>query len=248
MNLMKRLLQPAYLRMFQGHKSRFKCPICNYYGVFKDKRISKSPDLIRVDSKCPGCGAAERHRMLKLVITELFGSGEGQGKSVLHMAPETCMKAQISSCFDTYHTSDLLMKSVDFHEDIQNMSFDCGTYDCVVISRVLTIPPDLEASVQELRRILKDDGLVIIAEIHSHEKTVEFGEMRNARSRQIGVDILDRYAEHFSRVEQYDASRYDSRYQLINRMRLDRLIKDDYPKQVREPNQGFRELVAVCHA
>ncbi|APZ90578.1 methyltransferase domain-containing protein [Fuerstiella marisgermanici] len=248
MSVIKNVLRPAIHRMVKIGKPHFDCSICGYHGPFKDKRITRTPNLVRVDSKCLGCGAAERHRMLKLVIEELFGEGQADGKAVLHMAPEACMQPLISSKFATYHTADLFMEGVDFHEDVQDMSLASGSYDCVVISRVLTIPPDLNASIRELRRILKPDGIAIIAEIHSHQETVEFGEMRKHRSRQVGIDILNRYAEHFSRVERYDAARYGSRFQLVNRMKLDGITKDDYPVEVREQGQGFRELVAVCYA
>ena len=69
------------------------------------------------------------------------------------------------------------------------------SYDCVVISRVLAIPRDLDSSVRELRRILKQGGIAVIAENCAREKTEEFGKTINDRARIIGMDILELYRE-----------------------------------------------------
>jgi SAM-dependent methyltransferase len=243
---LKHAIRPTWYRVVFPRKEHFECPICGYRGPFKDKRISRTPDVVRADSKCLNCDAAERHRMMHLVIGDVLENWDAGRKSLLHIAPEKCLRKRLSSLFGTYHTADLFQPGVDFKEDIQAMSFPDASYDCVLVSRVLTIPPDVNASVRELRRILKPGGIAIIAEIYSHEKTIEFGEMRGSRSRQVGVDMLDLYAEHFRCVEPILSSRYDAKYQLANKILKDGRPADDYPEMVRLPGVGFLELVAVC--
>jgi SAM-dependent methyltransferase len=245
---LKQRIRPALFRLIGGGREHFTCPICNYHGPFKDKLITKSPPVVRRSSKCPGCTATERHRMMFLVLRELFADWDAAGKSLLHIAPEECLRPHLTRHFETYHTADLLRNDVDFNEDIQAMSFADGSYDCVLVSRVLTIPPDLERSVAECRRILKPGGLAIIAEIHKHEKTLTFDGMINHRSREIGIDVIDLYKDHFRKVDLYLSNRYDAEYQLINLMVAAGRPQDDFPAEVRVPGRGFQELVAIGHA
>jgi SAM-dependent methyltransferase len=243
---LKQSFRPTLFRLFRRAKPTFKCPICNYNGPFKDKRVSRDPDLVRIFSKCPGCGANERHRMLYLVFQEVFGGGKMSTGKVLHIAPEACLRPVLSQHFGTYHTADLLKRDVDFNEDIQHMSFADGVYDAVVVARVLTIPPDLEASVNEVRRILKPGGIAIIAEIYAHAETREFGRMVNSRSREMGVSSIELYRKHFAQVDLFLSDRYDGNHQLHNLMMSNGRPKDAYPETVRVPGKGFKDLVAVC--
>ena len=243
----KHALRPTLYKTFYRSKESFECPICKYQGPFKDRVIRKNPRLVRKHAKCVGCGAFERQRMLSLVIDDALANWAKSPKRLLHIAPERCLAPQLTKYFETYHTSDLFESDVDFNEDIQKMSFDTGSYDCVIISRVLTIPPDLESSVREARRILREGGMAIIAETYTLEKTNEYGEMKNGRSRVLGVDVLDLYGKHFSRVERITADRYPSTFQLRNVMMLNGKIDDNYPAEVRVPGVGFNDLVAVCH-
>jgi hypothetical protein len=52
----------------------------------------------------------------------------------------------------------------------------------------------------------------------------------------------------FERVDRIVSSSFDSRYQLVNRIRRDGEPADDYPEGVRVEGDGYMELVAVCHA
>lgn len=186
--------------------------------------------------------------MMHLVLEELFASWDTAGKSLLHIAPEACLQASLVQRFATYHTTDLFRKDVDFNEDIQAMSFAGASYDCVLVSRVLAIPPDLDASLREMRRVLRSGGIAIIAEIYKHDSTREFGAMINERSREIGIDLLEYLQQYFQRVDCYLSDRYDQRYQLANRMRLNGAVEDDFPEKIKIPGVGFMELVAVCYA
>ncbi len=243
----KQAVRPQLYRALYANRTQYECPICHYYGPFKDKRISKSPNLVRVDSKCVGCSSAERHRMMSLVVDEVLGNWNAREKSILHIAPEECLKLQLDQLFGTYHTADLLAKNVDFNEDLQCLSFPEASYDAILVSRVLTIPPDLDACLDEMARVLKPGGLAIVAEIFTHEETVEFGEMRKSRSREIGVDLLSKLSKRFQCIDRYLSDQYPAEYRLNNEMTLDGQPKDDYPSLVRIPNVGFKDLVAVCH-
>ena len=243
----KQALRPPIYKLLFKSQQQFVCPICGYEGPFLDKRISRVPDLVRSNSKCLGCASNERHRMMHLVVNKLFSSWDPGGKSLLHIAPEDCLTTELNSKFAIYHTADLLMENVDFNEDIQAMSFPNDSYDCLVVSRVLTIPPDLDASLKEIRRVLKPNGIAIVAEIFKHDEILEFGEMINFRSREIGIDLINRLEEHFSQVERYLSDSFSSSYQLANTMKLNGKPQDDFPEKVRIKNVGFMEMVLVCH-
>lgn len=248
MSALKKSLRRLYYRLVSGGRPEFHCPLCGYRGIFKDKKLYMSDSLVRQYTKCLGCDSKERHRMMHLMFEEFFPDKGDAGKRVLHIAPEDFMRPFFRERFETYHTADLFMDNVDFKEDLQKMSFQDGSYDCVVVSRVLTCPPDLEACVREMSRILAPGGVAIIAEIYSHEKTEEFGKFVGERHREIGVDAIDLYRKYFRDVELVMSGRYAAEYQLHNRILEHGRAKDDYPELVRIPGIGFKDVVALCRA
>lgn len=244
----KQLIRPKLYTILNPSREHYTCPICNYRGPFKDKSVYNTPKTVRTDSKCLGCGSTERHRLIHLVMNELTESEDFGNKSVLHIAPEDCLGTQLKSLFGKYETADLFMKNVDHKEDLQNMSFEDGSYDWVVISRVLTEPPTLLPCLDELRRIIRPGGSALIAEIFTHEKTMEFGEVVNERAREIGIDLIDMLKDRFTAVELYKGDRYDPKYQLLNRILYDKKPKDDYPSEIAVPGIGFKDMLTVCRA
>lgn len=243
----KKRIRPMFYRLFgKTMGESYQCPICQYEGPFKDKLVQKRPRLVREASKCPGCASAERHRLMYLVMKELADELGGRDRSVLHVAPEACLQANLESLFGTYHSMDLFRDDVMFREDLQALSFASGSYDAVVVSRVLISPPDLETCIGECRRVLKPGGVFIIAELYPRAVTEEYAEMRGDRHRELGVDVLDRYRAYFDQVALYDSDRYPGTFQLYNLMRLDGRIRDDYPEEVRAPGRGLKDVVAVC--
>src|SRR5271166_4730418 len=69
----------------RGRKLIRECPICGYRGRF----LSLEHGL-RLDSRCPGCGSCERHRLQHLLFTE-ESEFSLDGKRILHFAPERHM-------------------------------------------------------------------------------------------------------------------------------------------------------------
>jgi SAM-dependent methyltransferase len=184
--------------------------------------------------------------MMSLVIGEVFGDWELADKSMLHIAPEDCLRPMLAE-FGLYETADLEMRNVDYQADLQQLPFADQSYDSILVSRVLTIPPDLNACLDELRRVLKPGGIAIVAETFMHDENVEYGRMQNGRSRKIGIRLLSQLEERFDRVDRYFSDRYPAEFQLNNRMTQQGVAIDDYPACVRIPKIGFMDLVAVCH-
>ncbi len=242
----KQWFRPMLHRVMHPSAPAFDCPICGYHGPFKLKRDRRNPNMVRDHSKCVSCGASERHRMQHLLIGELFVDWNTAQKSILHIAPEFCLTPALKSRFGTYHTADLFRKDVDFKEDIQRMSFSDGSYDCVVVSRVLAMPEDLEACVREVRRILKPGGLALLCEAYTCEKTTTLTHRKTEHAREIGIDAIDLYRRHFDMVECWASNRYDAKYQLFNRIRIDGQVMHAFPEAVRVEGVGYQELVAIC--
>ena len=184
--------------------------------------------------------------MLHLVIERLLKGDSAAEKSVLHVAPEPFLQARLREAFNVYHSMDLYRTDVDFQEDIQCLGFDDASYDMVVLSRVLISPKDLTASVRECRRVLKPGGVFVVAEYYPRETTVEYPEIRGDRFRELGVDAIDLFREHFDEVDLYNSDRYPAEYQLYNRTFRDGVLVDDYPDLVRAPEKGLKDVVAVC--
>jgi len=244
---MKRVVRPSIYRLVHRNKAIFDCPICGYRGPFKDKRVTNRPGTVRNNSKCPGCSATERHRMLSLMIEELFVNWNPSTKRILHFAPETCLQPRLKELFASYATADLFMSGVDFKEDIQKMSFADASFDCVIISHVMTSVPDMKASVEELRRILAPGGIAIIAEAFAREETEEYSEQRGDFWREVGLNAFDLFGKHFSRVEPFLSDRYDPKYQLNNRIEVNGRPDDNYPKLLRVDGVGYKAIAVACH-
>jgi len=245
---MKQTICPLLYNMVFVSGPKYRCPICGYYGHFKNKVLNRNPRRVRIDSKCLRCGASERHRMMYLVIENLAETLDFKNQTVLHIAPEACLKTQLTGLFKRVDTADLFMKTVDFKEDLQKMTFPDNSYDWVVVSRVLSVPPDLNACLDELRRVVRPGGGVVVAETYTCDKTLEYEEMVDFRSRIIGLTLLDKLKARFQTVEKHLSNRYAEEYQLINQIVESGDPKDDYPELVRCPDVGFSELVVVCYA
>lgn len=243
---LKHRLQRSFYTLC-GHPS-FHCPVCGYRGPFKHKKLTKDGTGTRLHTKCLGCGSKERHRVMYLWFNQTYPEPGDAGAALLHVAPEKFLRPCFRRHFANYHTCDLFMADVDYKEDLQALSFPDASYDVVVISRVLTCPPDLEACVRETRRVLRKGGIAMIAEIHTLDHTEEFGRFVGERHRRIGMDIIELYRKHFERVELVTSDRFPAEYQLHNRIAFGGAPKDDYPGAVRIPGLGFKDVLAVCYA
>ena len=246
---LKNAVRPHVYRLMRSGRPVFTCPVCGYVGPFKDKRMAAAAGgVVRHHSKCVGCGSSERHRMLSLVLDDVLADWNPEARSLLHMAPDLALQPRLRRAFRSYHTADLFQAGVDFREDLQCLSFASASYDSILVSRVLMIPPDLEACLREIRRVLRPDGIAIICEAWLSAHTEEFGGLRDGHSRKLGVDVIGRLEQQFRDVALFRAAQFDPRHQLMNRTHQGDRVVDDYPETTRVAGVGYQEIVAVCRA
>ncbi len=180
----------------KGPKKRF-CPICkNYADRFDPAGVKK-----REDSKCPSCGARERHRLLWLYLTERTDLFDGRKKSVLHVAPERCLCRLIEPIPGVdYVSADLRRKSAKVQMDITDIAFRDDYFDVILCSHVLEHIPDDRKAMSELFRVLKPGGWAILQVPLGREKTFEDPTVTSPeeRLRLFGhVDHVRRYGKDF---------------------------------------------------
>ncbi len=246
--LLKGALLPTVYKARALWDESYHCPVCDYRGPMKTKRMSRSPKLVRRHSKCPRCASVERHRLQSLVLDQLLPPFAPERKSILHVAPELGLQLRLRNAFKTYHTMDLFRTDVDFNEDVQNMSFADNAYDMVFISRVLSIPPDYRASLREIRRILAPGGVAIISEYIDRDATEPDNDPNTEAAWFFGADILDEFRAHFPRVEIRKSDDFPPEHQLVNLFVRNGKPWDDVPEGVRAPGRGVKELLALCYA
>lgn len=145
------------------------CPVCGHgFDHFKD-------DWNRPNALCWRCGSHERHRAQWLLL-ERRPQLLGRGRSLLHFAPEWCLRRRFRVLPGVrYVTADLQADGVDLRLDVTQLELADGAFDAVICSHVLEHVPDDAAAMRELRRITAPGGccLVMVPLALDRERTHE---------------------------------------------------------------------------
>ena len=149
-----------------------ECNICGYEGRFYPAGFPSGLAL-RLDAGCPSCGSLERHRFLKLWADA--NTGEIEGRSVLHFAPEAAVRRFVEPLAREYVTADVDgHKDVRLTLDIENIDLPDASYGLVICAHVLEHVNDRKA-LKELYRIIEPGGalLVMVPIIEAWSETYE---------------------------------------------------------------------------
>ena len=136
-------------RIKQLTQPKFTCPLCKYRGVFKDVNPSTG---YRKYCRCPNCTSAERNRLQKLVLEEVFEKFNLSKKKALHFAPETFFRSYFSNKFQEYVSSDLEREDVMVKADMTAVPFADDEFDFIFASHVLE---HIKDDIQALKEIKK---------------------------------------------------------------------------------------------
>ena len=112
---------------------------------------------------CIHCSSLERHRLLWFFLKHKSGLFDDTYKIILHVAPESCLKAELEDHFKTnYITADLRDPAVKINMDITDIPYSDETFDVVLCNHVLEHVPNDRKALSELFRILKQGGWAIL--------------------------------------------------------------------------------------
>lgn len=148
------------LRPFQAESS-FSCNICGYEGLFLDKRSMVAGGLVYRARRCPSCESGSR---LRLVVSYFQSENIDleSPQSLLHFAPERAFANYIKPYQQVkYSTADPMMDGVDISCGMESIPLPDSSCNMIMANHVLEHVEDVEASLAELRRVLRKDGQVL---------------------------------------------------------------------------------------
>ncbi len=105
----------------------------------------------------------ERHRAISLLLEERL-RGSTPSTRVLHFAPEPPITQRLvaSGPLDVV-TADLVDPTAMVQADLMDLPFADDEFDIIICSHVLEHVPDDARALQEMRRVLRPDGWVLLA-------------------------------------------------------------------------------------
>jgi SAM-dependent methyltransferase len=177
-----------------------ECPICG--GTFR----RFLPYAGREGAVCPGCGSAERHRLLWLWLCD---EDRLKGR-VLAFGPDDATDERLRRLSRVrYLSSDIDASQAMVAADITALPFDDDTFDIVLCSHVLEHVEDEAGALAQLRRVLRPNGwaAVMVPVDRTVEATLEdpsattpqarlerFGQIDHVRL--YGRDVAQRLGAH----------------------------------------------------
>jgi SAM-dependent methyltransferase len=145
-------LRGIYTLLYKG--SRFECNICG-------TQLRTFIKMKNGDKICPRCGSLQRDRRLwGLLQTGLLRANS----SVLDFSPSRCLYRKLKKTKGIRYTSTDLSGHffADEQFDITAVPVGDETYDLIICFHVLEHIEDDRRAMQELSRILKPDGAVLV--------------------------------------------------------------------------------------
>jgi predicted SAM-dependent methyltransferase/DNA-directed RNA polymerase subunit RPC12/RpoP len=156
-SLLKALLGRVNAMIFQGNQ--YQCLICGA----RLRRWFILGDPAQKGYKCPVCSSLARHRFLWFILHNKNILPK-MGDSILHLAPEWIIEKELRKLVDNdgYVSADLVpgraMRTLDItHSELDSMSFDW-----IFCSHVLEHIIDDRKAMDEMFRILKIGGHLIV--------------------------------------------------------------------------------------
>ncbi len=149
------------------------CNICGAYTsdflpfggkseLFKEAKVLGAG--LREKCICPRCYSLDRTRWLFYLICQKTDILESEC-SVLHFAPEKQISSILSSTDlkTRYFSCDLIKGAASNQADITNIPFQDEIFDYIIAGHVLQQVRDEKRAFSEMKRVLKNDGTIIIS-------------------------------------------------------------------------------------
>lgn len=140
----------------RGHAKH--CPVCRRaFGHYPSFGLER-----RRNARCPGCGSLERHRFLWLYLERALRL-PGRRLSILHIAPEACIRNRLAGVPHLRYTGiDLYRPDAPLEMDATRLAFPDRCFDLVICSHVLEHVTDDRKALAEMARVLRPGGRAMI--------------------------------------------------------------------------------------
>ena len=131
-------------------------------------------EKVRENVLAPGTLSLERHRLFWLYLTNET-SFFSEKLRVLHFAPEQAFLKRFRKLKNiNYTTTDLNSPIADVKADICNLPFEDNSYDFIICNHVLEHIPDDTKAMQELYRVLAQNGTAILQVPYDRNRATTF--------------------------------------------------------------------------
>ena len=163
------ILRIRAVSRIKGNKLPFYCPCCDtHLKNFINGGYDKKPELYNssryegIDQEviCPICGSLPRHRILAEWLNNNIEAVKN--KEILHFAQEKSLKLWEDRNHIKYVTADIY-NPADMKLDIEDTGLDKESCDCIICNHIMEHVPDYRKALEELHRIIRPDGLIIIS-------------------------------------------------------------------------------------
>lgn len=252
MTLVRDLVTKSHLSqkvfsVIHSSKKKFECPICGYFGPFRDVKPETG---LRRHAMCANCGSMVRHRLQYIALEKLAEQIDLSTLSCIHFAPEAFFTKLFREKFGSYETADLNMRDVDHKVDLSNLPFPNESYDFVYASHVLEHIRDDRDALSEIRRILRPGGIAILPVPIFGAVTVEYPEANPHEADHVrapGFDYIDRYEDYFKQVDCVRSSDVPERFQVYIYEDRSFYPTDTMPFRPAMDGEKHEDVVPICY-
>ena len=149
--------------------SKYYCPCCNTKLInFKKGNFINETNLynplrykdIKQDVICPICNSLPRHRIIVSYLNNHIN--EIRNKQILHFAQEKSIKIWLDNNNIDYISADL-NKKANLKLNIEDTKLKDSSIDIIICNHVLEHVSNYDRALNELHRIIKHDGLIILS-------------------------------------------------------------------------------------
>lgn len=158
-------IEPKCYCLFCERYSRINLPHGTLQTISKSYLKKGVPSKgLRVNAVCPICGSYDRERYLNYILDN-YSDIYHSNYRILHIAPERNIKNKIEGKNPNYITGDIQYGKADHIVDLTDMKsqFDDNYFDYIICSHVLQDIVNEKDAFNEIKRVLKIDGLLILS-------------------------------------------------------------------------------------
>ena len=174
LNMCKTSIKSLSERLRGLHK---RCVCCGKQVLYEPLPIEQQEEALSIeglflpetfnpnDYRCPNCGSLYQDRLMIATLEKMGLQKKGRDYHILQLTPSFAFNGWLHKQFPciAYETCDLGKETIDFHDCLQQLSaFSGRSYDLILCPNVLERVKDDCEVLQELKRILKDDGCILL--------------------------------------------------------------------------------------